>query len=148
MAILDILAFPNPRLRNKSVDVEKHEDMRGVVNNMVETMYTHQGVGLAAPQVGIKKNLIIFDPSDDMSKLTAMVNPIIKAKDGEVYTNEECLSVPNMKARIKRSKNIKVKYRNLGGDTITKDFSGFESICIQHEIDHLKGKLIIDYISS
>ena len=148
MAILDILAFPNPRLRNKSVDVEKHEDMRGVVNNMVETMYTHQGVGLAAPQVGIRKNLIIFDPSDDMSKLTAMVNPIIKAKDGEVYTNEECLSVPNMKARIKRSKNIKVKYRNLGGDTITKDFSGFESICIQHEIDHLKGKLIIDYISS
>jgi len=148
MAILDILAFPNPRLRNKSVDVEKHEDMRGVVNNMVETMYTHQGVGLAAPQVGIRKNLIIFDPSDDMSKLTAMVNPIIKAKDGEVYTNEECLSVPNMKARIKRSKNIKVKYRNLGGDTITKDFSGFESICIQHEMDHLKGKLIIDYISS
>ena len=148
MAILDILAFPNPRLRNKSVDVEKHEDMRGVVNNMVETMYTHQGVGLAAPQVGIKKNLIIFDPSDDMSKLTAMVNPIIKAKDGEVYTNEECLSVPNLKARIKRSKNIKVRYRNLGGDTITKDFSGFESICIQHEIDHLKGKLIIDYISS
>ena len=148
MAILDILAFPNPRLRNKSVDVEKHEDMRGVVNNMVETMYTHQGVGLAAPQIGIRKNLIIFDPSDDMSKLTAMVNPIIKAKDGEVYTNEECLSVPNMKARIKRSKNIKVKYRNLGGDTITKDFSGFESICIQHEMDHLKGKLIIDYIAS
>ena len=148
MAILDILAFPNPRLRNKSVDVEKHENMRGVVDNMVETMYAHQGVGLAAPQVGIRKNLIIFDPSDDMSKLTAMVNPIIKAKDGEVYTNEECLSVPNMKARIKRSKNIKVRYRNLGGDTITKDFSGFESICIQHEIDHLKGKLIIDYISS
>jgi len=148
MAILDILAFPNPRLRNKSVDVEEHENMRGVVNNMVETMYTHQGVGLAAPQVGIRKNLIIFDPSDDMSKLTAMVNPIIKAKDGEVYTNEYCLSVPNMQARIKRSKNIKVKYRNLGGDTITKDFSGFESICIQHEMDHLKGKLIIDYISS
>ena len=148
MAILDILAFPNPRLRNKSVDVEKHEDMRGVVNNMVETMYTHQGVGLAAPQIGIRKNLIIFDPSDDMSKLTAMVNPIIKAKDGEVYTNEECLSVPNMKARIKRSKNIKVRYKDLDGDTITKDFSGFESICIQHEMDHLKGKLIIDYIAS
>ena len=148
MAVLDILAFPNPRLRNKSVDVEKYEDMRGVVNNMVETMYTHQGVGLAAPQIGIRKNLIIFDPSDDMSKLTAMVNPIIKAKDGEVYTNEECLSVPNMKARIKRSKNIKVRYKDLDGDTITKDFSGFESICIQHEMDHLKGKLIIDYIAS
>ena len=148
MAVLDILAFPNPRLRNKSVDVEEHENMRGVVNNMVETMYTHQGVGLAAPQIGIRKNLIIFDPSDDMSKLTAMVNPIIKAKDGEVYTNEECLSVPNMKARIKRSKNIKVKYKDLDGDTITKDFSGIESICIQHEMDHLKGKLIIDYIAS
>ena len=148
MAVLDILAFPNPRLRNKSVDVEEHENMRGVVNNMVETMYTHQGVGLAAPQIGIRKNLIIFDPSDDMSKLTAMVNPIIKAKDGEVYTNEECLSVPNMKARIKRSKNIKVKYKDLDGDTITKDFSGFESICIQHEMDHLKGKLIVDYIAS
>ena len=148
MAVLDILAFPNPRLRNKSVDVEEHENMRGVVNNMVETMYTHQGVGLAAPQIGIRKNLIIFDPSDDMSNVTEMVNPIIKAKDGEVYTNEGCLSVPDIRARIKRSKNIKVKYRNLGGDTITKDFSGFESICIQHEIDHLKGKLIIDYISS
>ncbi len=148
MAVLDILAFPNPRLRNKSVDVEEHENMRGVVNNMVETMYTHQGVGLAAPQIGIRKNLIIFDPFDDMSKLTAMVNPIIKAKDGEVYTNEECLSVPTMKARIKRSKNIKVRYKDLDGDTITKDFSGFESICIQHEMDHLKGKLIIDYIAS
>ena len=135
MAILDILAFPNPRLRNKSVDVEEHENMRGVVNNMVETMYTHQGVGLAAPQIGIRKNLIIFDPSDDMSKLTAMVNPIIKAKDGEVYTNEGCLSVPEIRARIKRSRHIKVKYKNLDGDTITKDFGGMSSICIQHELD-------------
>jgi peptide deformylase len=148
MAILDILAFPNPQLRNESFDVGVHEDVRGVVKNMADTMYTHHGVGLAAPQVGIQKNLIIFDPSDDMSKLTAMVNPIIKAKDGEVYTNEECLSVPTMKARIKRSKNIKVRYKDLDGDTITKDFSGFESICIQHEMDHLKGKLIIDYIAS
>jgi len=148
MAVLDILAFPNPRLRNKSVDVEEHENMRGVVNNMVETMYTHQGVGLAAPQIGIRKNLIIFDPSDDMSNLTTMVNPKIKAKDGEVFTDEACLSFPNMRAKIKRSKNIKVRYRDLDGDTITKDFSGLKSVCIQHEIDHLKGKLIIDYISS
>jgi peptide deformylase len=148
MAILDILAFPNPRLRNKNVDVKKHENMRGVVDNMAETMYAHQGVGLAAPQVGIRKNLIIFDPSDDMSKLTAMVNPKIKAKDGEVYTNEGCLSVPGLMARIKRAKNVKVKYNDLQGDTITKDFGGMSSICIQHEMDHLKGKLIIDYISS
>ena len=148
MAILDILAFPNPRLRNKNVDVKKHENMRGVVDNMAETMYAHQGIGLAAPQVGIRKNLIIFDPSDDMSKLTAMVNPKIKAKDGEVYTNEGCLSVPGLMARIKRAKNVKVKYNDLQGDTITKDFGGMSSICIQHEMDHLKGKLIIDYISS
>ena len=148
MAILDILAFPNPRLRNKNVDVKKHENMRGVVDNMAETMYAHQGVGLAAPQVGIRKNLIIFDPSDDMSKLTAMVNPKIKAKDGEVYTNEGCLSVPGLTARIKRAKNVKVKYNDLQGDTITKDFGGMSSICIQHEMDHLKGKLIIDYVSS
>ena len=148
MAVLDILAFPNPRLRKKGVDVKKHENMRGVFKNMADTMYANGGVGLAAPQIGISKNLIIFDPSDDMSKLTAMVNPIIKAKDGEVYTNEECLSVPNMQARIKRSKNIKVRYKDLAGDTFTKDFSGFESICIQHEMDHLKGKLIIDYIAS
>ena len=148
MAVLDILSFPNPRLRNKGVDVEEYEDMRGVVRNMADTMYAHEGIGLAAPQVGIRKNLIIFDPSDDMSNLTAMVNPKIKAKDGEVFTNEACLSFPEMRAKIKRSKNIKVKYRDLDGDTITKDFSGLESICIQHEIDHLKGKLIIDYISS
>ena len=148
MAILDILAFPNPRLRNKNVDVKKHENMRGVVDNMAETMYAHQGIGLSAPQVGIRKNLIIFDPSDDMSKLTAMVNPKIKAKDGEVYTNEGCLSVPGLMARIKRAKNVKVKYNDLQGDTITKDFGGMSSICIQHEMDHLKGKLIIDYVSS
>jgi peptide deformylase len=148
MAILDILAFPNPRLRNKNVDIKKHENMRGVVDNMAETMYAHQGIGLAAPQVGIRKNLIIFDPSDDMSKLTAMVNPKIKAKDGEVYTNEGCLSVPGLTARIKRAKNVKVKYNDLQGDTITKDFGGMSSICIQHEMDHLKGKLIIDYVSS
>ena len=148
MAVLDILSFPNPRLRNKGVDVEEYEDMRGVVRNMADTMYAHEGIGLAAPQVGIRKNLIIFDPSDDMSNLTAMVNQKIKAKDGEVFTNEACLSFPEMRAKIKRSKNIKVKYRDLDGDTITKDFSGLESICIQHEIDHLKGKLIIDYISS
>ena len=148
MAVLDILSFPNPRLRNKGVDVEEYEDMRGVVRNRADTMYAHEGIGLAAPQVGIRKNLIIFDPSDDMSNLTAMVNPKIKAKDGEVFTNEACLSFPEMRAKIKRSKNIKVKYKDLDGDTITKDFSGLESICIQHEIDHLKGKLIIDYISS
>ena len=148
MAILDILAFPNPQLRNESFDVGAHEDVRGVVKNMADTMYTHHGVGLAAPQVGIQKNLIIFDPSDDMSNLTTMVNPKIKAKDGEVFTDEACLSFPNMRAKIKRSKNIKVRYRDLDGDTITKDFSGLKSVCIQHEIDHLKGKLIIDYISS
>ena len=148
MAVLDILSFPNPRLRNKGVDVEEYEDMRGVVRNMADTMYAHEGIGLAAPQVGIRKNLIIFDPSDDMSNLTAMVNPKIKAKDGEVFTNEACLSFPEMRAKIRRAKNIKVRYKDLDGDTITKDFSGLESICIQHEIDHLKGKLIIDYISS
>ena len=148
MTVLDILSFPNPRLRKKSIDVEKSENMRGVIRNMADTMYANGGVGLAAPQIGIRKNLIIFDPSDDMSNLTEMVNPIIKAKDGEVYTNENCLSVPDIRARIKRSKNIKVKYDNLEGDTITKNFGGISSICIQHEIDHLKGKLIIDYISS
>jgi peptide deformylase len=148
MEVLDILAFPNPLLRKKSSDVGKEENMRGVVRNMAATMYAHGGVGLAAPQIGIRKNLIVFDPSDDMSNLTVMVNPNIKAKDGEVYTSEACLSVPNIRANIKRSKNIKVRYDDLDGDTITKDFSGFESICIQHEMDHLKGKLIIDYIAS
>ena len=148
MAVLDILAFPNPRLRSENFDVGLHEEIEGVVKNMADTMYAHEGAGLAAPQVGIRKNLIIFDPSDDMSNLTAMVNPKIKAKDGEVFTTEYCLSVPEMKARIKRSKNIKVRYRDLYGDTITKDFSGIESICIQHEMDHLKGKLIVDYIAS
>ena len=148
MAVLDILAFPNPRLRKKSVDVSINEDVNWVAKNMADTMYAHGGVGLAAPQVGIRKNLIVFDPSDDMSNLTTMVNPKIKAKDGEVFTNEACLSVPDMRARIKRSKNIKVRYNNLEGDTITKDFGGMSSICIQHEIDHLKGKLIIDYIAS
>ena len=148
MAVLDILAFPNPRLRKESIDVEVDEDVRGIVKNMADTMYAYGGVGLAAPQVGIRKNLIVFDPSDDMSSLTEMVNPKIKAKDGEVYTNEMCLSVPDMKAKVKRSKNIKVKYKNLDGDTITKDFGGVSSICIQHEIDHLKGKLIVDYIAS
>ena len=148
MAVLDILAFPNPRLRNENFDVGLHEEIGGVVKNMADNMYAHEGAGLAAPQVGIRKNLIIFDPSDDMSNLTAMVNPKIKAKDGEVFTNEACLSFPEMRAKIKRAKNIKVKYKDLDGDTITKDFSGFESICIQHEMDHLKGKLIIDYIAS
>ena len=148
MAVLDILAFPNPRLRKESIDVGANEDVRGIVKNMADTMYAHGGVGLAAPQVGIRKNLIVFDPSDDMSSLTEMVNPKIKAKDGEVYTNEGCLSVPDIRARIKRSRRIKVKYKNLDGDTITKDFGGMSSICIQHELDHLKGKLIIDYISS
>ena len=148
MAVLDILAFPNPRLRKESIDVGANEDVRGIVKNMADTMYAHGGVGLAAPQVGIRKNLIVFDPSDDMSNLTTMVNPKMKAKDGEVFTNEACLSVPDMRARIKRSKNIKVRYNNLEGDTITKDFGGMSSICIQHEIDHLKGKLIIDYIAS
>ena len=148
MAVLDILAFPNPRLRKRSVDVEADENVSAISKNMADTMYAYGGVGLAAPQIGIRKNLIVFDPSDDMSRLTTMVNPKIKAKDGEVFTTEYCLSVPEMKARIKRSKNIKVRYRDLYGDTITKDFSGIESICIQHEMDHLKGKLIVDYIAS
>ena len=148
MAVLDILEFPNPRLREEYYDVEMYEDIEGVVENMTDTMYANNGVGLAAPQVGIKKNLIIFDPSDDMSSLTTMVNPKIKAKDGEVYTDEGCLSVPDIRAKIKRSKNIEVNYRDLDGNTITENFDGFPSIFIQNELDHLKGKLIIDYISS
>ena len=148
MAVLDILAFPNPRLRKRSVDVEADENVSAISKNMADTMYAYGGVGLAAPQIGIRKNLIVFDPSDDMSRLSTMVNPKIKAKDGEVFTNEFCLSVPEMSARVKRSKSIKVRYRNLHGDTITKNFSGLDSICIQHEMDHLEGKLIIDYIAS
>tara|TARA_R100000963_G_C4624719_1_gene91244 strand:- start:592 stop:1038 length:447 start_codon:yes stop_codon:yes gene_type:complete len=148
MAVLDILEFPNPRLREENYDVEMYEDIEGVVENMADTMYANNGVGLAAPQVGIKKNLIIFDPSDDMSSLTTMVNPKIKAKDGEVYTDEGCLSVPDIRARIKRFKNIEVNYVDVDGNNITENFDGFSSICIQHEVDHLEGKLIIDYISS
>ena len=148
MEVLDIFAFPNPLLRKESSDVGKEENMRGVARNMATTMYAHDGIGLAAPQIGIRKNLIVFDPSDDMSNLTVMVNPKIKARDGEVYISEACLSVPNIRANVKRFKNIKVRYNDLDGDTITKDFSGLKSVCIQHEMDHLKGKLIIDYIAS
>ena len=142
------MGHPILRKKAKKVSLKDFNNIKELVTNMKKTLEHIGASGLAAPQVGIRKNLIIFDPSDDMSNLTTMVNPKIKAKDGEVFTTEYCLSVPEMKARIKRSKNIKVRYRDLYGDTITKDFSGIESICIQHEMDHLKGKLIVDYIAS
>jgi len=148
MAILNIIEYPDPRLRTvaKAVDTV-NDDIRELAANMLETMYDAPGIGLAATQVNIHKQLLVLDVSDDRDQPMIFINPEILVKDGIQTYEEGCLSVPGIHAEIQRAEEIRVKALNEKGELFEIEAHGLLAICIQHEMDHLKGKLFVDYLS-
>ncbi len=148
MAKLTILEFPDPRLRKKAAPVEVVDDaLRELIDNMFETMYEAPGIGLAATQVDVHKRLLITDISADQSDPHVLINPEILEKDGMAVMAEGCLSVPGYYEEVERAERIRVKFQNRDGDEVEMEVEGLLAVCVQHEIDHLEGKLFVDYLS-
>ena len=148
MAKLTILEFPDPRLRTRAVPVESVDaDLRALIDAMFETMYAAPGIGLAATQVDVHRRLLVADVSMDKSAPYALINPVITEKDGAIVTEEGCLSVPGYYEDVPRAENIQVRFTNRDGEEVEMSASGTLAVCIQHEIDHLDGKLFVDYLS-
>jgi len=148
MALLTILEFPDERLRKKAspVAVVDHST-RQLIDDMLETMYAAPGIGLAANQVNIQKRIIVLDISEEKNAPLALINPEILTKEGQEESDEGCLSVPGVFEKVKRAEKIRVKALNRDGDSFEMDAEGILAVCIQHEIDHLEGKLFVDYLS-
>ena len=148
MAILDILHYPDKRLRTVAKPVEKVDDtIRKLVEDMFETMYLAPGIGLAATQVNVHQQIIVIDTSEDKSQPLCLINPEIIAEEGTESCDEGCLSVPDIYETVERSEKITVKALNEDGYEYTLEAGELLAVCIQHEIDHLKGKLFVDYLS-
>ena len=148
MALLEILHFPDPRLRKKAIPVDEVNDqVRQTVEDMFETMYKAPGIGLAATQVNIQQQIIVIDVSEDKSAPLCLINPEIITKEGEEEMQEGCLSVPGIFENVQRAENITVRALNQQGEEFTLETDGLLAVCIQHEMDHLEGKLFVDYLS-
>jgi peptide deformylase len=149
MAQLNILHFPDPRLRLKAKPIEKVTDeIRQLANDMLETMYDAPGIGLAATQVNQQKRLIVIDVSEDKTSPLFLINPELIETEGEREFEEGCLSVPEAYETVTRADTIRVRALNLQGETFEMNADGILATCIQHEIDHLEGKLFVDYLSN
>ena len=145
MAILEIKEYGEPVLREKALPVkEVNPEILNLIKDMAETMYTDSGVGLAAPQVGVSKRIILIDGEED--GLIVLINPMIVKSEGEVVAEEGCLSVPGIYSQVKRSSKVTVKALNENGDPIEITKEGLTARALQHEIDHLDGILFIDRI--
>ncbi|HRD49615.1 MAG: peptide deformylase [Candidatus Competibacter sp.] len=149
MARLTLLHYPDPRLRKPALPVETVDDrVRSLVDDMLETMYAAPGIGLAATQVNIQKRIIVMDISDDKNQPLTFINPALLAREGESEMEEGCLSVPGFYERVRRAERVWVSALDRHGDPFELDASGLLAVCIQHEIDHLDGKLFVDYLSA
>ena len=148
MTILNILQFPDPKLRIKAQPIDNlDEKLQTKIDDMFETMHDAKGIGLAGTQVDFHKRLLVTDVSIDKDEPYVLINPVILSTDGIVDSNEGCLSVPGFQDDVQRAKNIIVKYLDRDGVSKETEMSGLLAICVQHEIDHLNGKLFIDYLS-
>jgi len=148
MAKLTILEFPDPRLRTRAKPVEAVDDeLNALIDDMFETMYAAPGIGLAATQVDVHKRLLVADLTPDRSDPRALINPVIVEKDGVTVTEEGCLSVPGYYEEVERADHIRVRYLDRSGKEVETEAEGLLAVCIQHEMDHLEGKLFVDYLS-
>lgn len=149
MAKLTILEFPDPRLRTRAVPVKAVDDpVRRLIADMFETMYEAPGVGLAATQVDVHRRVLVVDITQDRSRPLAFVNPEIVARDGTTEAEEGCLSVPGIFDRLAtRSARVTVRALDREGQPFELEADGLLAVCIQHEMDHLEGKLFVDYLS-
>ena len=148
MAILDILEFPDPRLRTKAKPVEHIDDaLRRTIADMFETMYAAPGIGLAATQVDVHLRFVVIDVSETRDQPLVFVNPQILERDGIQVYQEGCLSVPGIYADVERANKIKVTALDRDGKPFELEAEGLLAVCIQHELDHLEGKVFVDYLS-
>jgi len=148
MAILNILEYPDPRLRTKAKPVERFDDaLRTLVDNMFDTMYAAPGIGLAASQVNIHQRIIVIDISEKCDEPRVFVNPSLSLGSGSIETDEGCLSVPGIYESVSRVENVVVGAFDQNGLPFELEATGLLSVCIQHECDHLLGKMFVDYLS-
>lgn len=148
MAILNILHFPDERLRTKAKPVaEVTNKHRTLISDMLETMYDAPGIGLAATQVNVHERILVIDISDEKDQPIVLINPEILEKEGDQEFDEGCLSVPGIYETLHRAEKVRVKALNNKGENFEMRAEGLLAICIQHEIDHLEGKLFVDYLS-
>ena len=149
MALLNILHFPDPKLRTVAKPVEEFDDsLRQFVDDMFETMYEAVGIGLAATQVDRHIRLLVIDVSENRDSPRCFINPVIMNADGEEEMDEGCLSVPGFYETVSRAEHIRVRAQDKHGEFFELEADGLEAVCIQHEMDHLEGKLFVDYIST
>lgn len=150
MALLEILEFPDPRLRTLAKPVETVDDsIKQLVDDMFETMYAAPGVGLAASQINVHKRVVVIDVSEEQNEPLVFINPEIEELDDEPFKYDEgCLSIPGFYETVERAKNIRVTALDRNGDSFTLEPDGLLAVCIQHELDHLNGKLFVDYVST
>jgi peptide deformylase len=148
MALLPILRYPDPRLHTKAKPVAVVDaEIRKLAADMAETMYEAPGIGLAATQVNVHVRLLVLDISEDKSQLQVFINPEILWREGEHEGEEGCLSVPGVYETVRRSERVRVRALNLDGQPFELDADGLLAICLQHEIDHLDGKVFVEYLS-
>src|SRR6202050_5100589 len=148
MSRLTILEFPDPRLRTRAEPVRVFDDaLQRLVADMFETMYAAPGIGLAATQVNVHKALLVMDTSHEKNQPQVFINPEILARDGVEVSEEGCLSVPNIYEEVERSARVLVRAQQADGQWFERELSGLAAVCLQHEMDHLAGKLFVDYLS-
>ncbi|MBI4291652.1 MAG: peptide deformylase [Betaproteobacteria bacterium] len=148
MAYLTILSYPDPRLYRKAAPVQSVDDsVRALVRDMADTMYAARGVGLAATQVDVHKRVIVIDISEARDHLLTLINPVIVEKEGTQYSEEGCLSVPGVYDRVERAQRVKIQALGSTGESFELVAEQMLAVCIQHEMDHLEGKVFVDYLS-
>ena len=149
MAILNILKYPDPRLHTVAKAVEKVDDkVRKLIDDMAQTMYDAPGIGLAATQVDVHRQIIVIDISEERNDLKVFINPRLTQTEGTAEHEEGCLSVPGVFDNVTRAEKITVQALDRDGNTFTLDAVDLLGVCIQHELDHLKGKVFVEYLSS
>lgn len=148
MAILNILHFPDERLRTKAKPVTEVTDKhRTLIKNMLETMYDAPGIGLAATQINVHERILVIDISEEKNQPIVLINPETLEKEGDQEFDEGCLSVPGIYETLHRAEKVLVKALNKDGESFEMEAHGLLAVCIQHEMDHLDGKLFVDYLS-
>jgi len=148
MALLPILEYPDPRLKKVATPVGAvTAEVRKLVRDMADTMYAAPGVGLAATQVDVHKRVIVIDISEHKDELRVFINPELLSADGEAECEEGCLSVPGYYDKVTRAARIRVRAQDEHGETFELDAEGLLAVCIQHEMDHLQGKVFVEYLS-
>jgi peptide deformylase len=148
MSLLKILKFPDPRLRTMAAPVEAVDDqIRRLVDDMLETMYAAPGIGLAATQVDVHERVLVLDVSESKDEPQCFINPELLEQEGRAVGEEGCLSVPEVTEEVERAARIRVRALGVDGKQFEQEAEGLLAVCIQHEMDHLEGKLFVDYLS-